>query len=93
MPGSDEILLVHMGGLGDVCLAESAFLSFLWGCAGAFVRPAPAGLDMGKLWQLRQYDREAVWPWWQTVQLVVPIWDLWGSMWSFFVPKLFVMVP
>ncbi len=27
MPDSDEILVVHLGGLGDVCLAESTFLS------------------------------------------------------------------
>lgn len=27
MPGNDEVLVVHLGGLGDVCLAESVFLS------------------------------------------------------------------
>lgn len=27
MPDNDEILVVHLGGLGDVCLAESTFLS------------------------------------------------------------------
>ena len=34
MTENDESLLIHMGGLGDICLSESAFLTISLHCGG-----------------------------------------------------------